>query len=145
VHESRSSPRQGEISHRFVHLDHEDKLDALVTTSCHDGRSGPHPSSFVRTKHGADRLVKRLVRHDVAAVAMHGNKTQSQRQRALAQFSSGKGRHCCRRRDVAARGIDVGRLSTHVINFDAPGDLRDAYVQPRVGRTRPRRPRWRRR
>ena len=62
---------------------------------------------------------------------MHGNKTQNQRNRALAQFSSGKVDTLVAT-DVAARGIDVDDI-THVINFDAPGD-RDAYVH-RVGRT----------
>jgi ATP-dependent RNA helicase RhlE len=128
VHEPVESDK-GEISHRFVHLEHEDKLEALVK-ELHDADRG-RTLVFVRTKHGADRLVKRLVRHDVAAVAMHGNKTQSQRQRALAQFSSGK-IDTLVATDVAARGIDVDDI-THVINFDAPGD-RDAYVH-RVGRT----------
>ena len=85
----------------------------------------------MRTKHGADRLVKRLAKQRVQAVAMHGNKTQNQRNRALAQFASGDVDTLVAT-DVAARGIDVDDI-THVINFDAPGD-RDAYVH-RVGRT----------
>jgi ATP-dependent RNA helicase RhlE len=128
VHEPVESDK-GETSHRFVHLDHEDKLDALVT-ELRDTERG-RTLVFVRTKHGADRLVKRLVRHNINAVAMHGNKTQNQRQRALAQFTSGKVDTLVAT-DVAARGIDVDDI-THVINFDAPGD-RDAYVH-RVGRT----------
>jgi superfamily II DNA/RNA helicase len=85
----------------------------------------------VRTKHGADRLVRRLSKHRVDAVAMHGNKSQNQRQRALARFERGDVDTLVAT-DVAARGIDVEDI-THVINFDAPGD-RDAYVH-RIGRT----------
>jgi superfamily II DNA/RNA helicase len=128
VHEPVDSD-QGETSHRFVHLDHTAKLDALVA-ELRDSERG-RTLVFVRTKHGADRLVKRLAKQGVSAIAMHGNKTQNQRQKALAQFSSGK-IDTLVATDVAARGIDVDDI-THVINFDAPGD-RDAYVH-RVGRT----------
>ena len=86
---------------------------------------------FVRTKRGADRLVKRLRAHSVEAVAMHGDKSQSQRQRALARFEAGHVDTLVAT-DVAARGIDVDGV-THVINYDAPDD-RDAYVH-RIGRT----------
>ena len=85
----------------------------------------------MRTKRGADRLVKRLKAHNVTALAMHGNKSQSQRQKALASFEAGRVDTLVAT-DVAARGIDVPDV-THVINFDAPAD-RDAYVH-RVGRT----------
>jgi ATP-dependent RNA helicase RhlE len=128
VHEPVSED-SGEVSHRFVHLDHTAKLDALVAEL--RDRDRGRTLVFVRTKHGADRLVKRLARANVGAVAMHGNKSQNQRNRALAQFSSGKVDTLVAT-DVAARGIDVDDI-THVINFDAPGD-RDAYVH-RVGRT----------
>jgi ATP-dependent RNA helicase RhlE len=86
---------------------------------------------FVRTKHGADRLVKRLGKQNVRAAAMHGNKSQSQRQKALARFERGDVQTLVAT-DVAARGIDVPDVS-HVINFDAPPD-RDSYLH-RVGRT----------
>ena len=86
---------------------------------------------FVRTKRGADRLVKRLRSHDVEALAMHGNKSQSQREKALARFGSGRVDTLVAT-DVAARGLDVDDI-THVINFDAPAD-HDGYVH-RVGRT----------
>jgi superfamily II DNA/RNA helicase len=76
-------------------------------------------------------MVKRLRARDIEAAAMHGNKTQSQREKALAQFEAGKVRTLVAT-DVAARGLDVDDI-THVINFDAPED-RDAYVH-RVGRT----------
>jgi ATP-dependent RNA helicase RhlE len=119
----------GETSHRFVHLRQDDKIEALIA-ELRDTERG-RTLVFVRTKHGADRLVKRLVKQRVDAVAMHGNKSQNQRNRALAQFSSGEVDTLVAT-DVAARGIDVDDI-THVINFDAPGD-RDAYVH-RVGRT----------
>jgi superfamily II DNA/RNA helicase len=120
---------QGEISHRFVHLTHDLKIDALID-ELRDSERG-RTLVFVRTKHGADRLVKRLSKQRFQAVAMHGNKSQNQRNRALAQFSAGDVDTLVAT-DVAARGIDVDDI-THVINFDAPGD-RDAYVH-RVGRT----------
>ena len=85
---------------------------------------------FVRTKRGADRLVKRLRQTDLPAVAMHGNKF-SRSAKALARFESGHVDTLVAT-DVAARGIDVTDI-THVINFDAPED-RDAYTH-RVGRT----------
>ena len=119
----------GEVSHRFVHLDHTAKVDTLIAELREADRG--RTLVFVRTKHGADRLVKRLAKQNLSAVAMHGNKTQNQRNKALAQFSSGKVDTLVAT-DVAARGIDVDDI-THVINYDAPGD-RDAYVH-RVGRT----------
>ena len=86
---------------------------------------------FVRTKRGADRLVKRLGAQNVRAVAMHGDKSQSQREKALARFESGHVDTLVAT-DVAARGIDVAGV-THVINYDAP-DAREDYVH-RIGRT----------
>jgi ATP-dependent RNA helicase RhlE len=128
VHEPRAD-EIGEVRHRFVHLAHEAKLEALVQELGDEDRG--RTLVFVRTKRGADRLVKRLGRHRVQAVAMHGNKSQPQRQKALARFSRGDVDTLVAT-DVAARGIDVDDI-THVVNFDAPGD-RDAYVH-RVGRT----------
>jgi superfamily II DNA/RNA helicase len=118
------------VDHRFVHVDSQSaKLGALVgeLRATERGRT----LVFVRTKRGADRLVKRLRVHDVSAAAMHGNKSQAQRERALARFDRGDVDTLIAT-DVAARGIDVAEI-THVINFDAPGD-RDAYLH-RVGRT----------
>src|SRR5207302_842990 len=86
---------------------------------------------FVRTKHGADRLVKRLRAQGVDAVAMHGNKSQRQRESALARFERGDV-DVLVATDVAARGIDVAGVS-HVINFDPPADS-ESYVH-RIGRT----------
>jgi superfamily II DNA/RNA helicase len=115
--------------HRFIAVAHESKLDSLVS----ELRSGERGRTlvFVRTKRGADRLVKRLGRHGVDAVAIHGNRSQSQREKALGRFHSGA-IDTLVATDVAARGIDVDDV-THVINFDAPED-RDTYVH-RVGRT----------
>ena len=86
---------------------------------------------FVRTKAGADRLVEKLRRHDVDAVAIHGDKGQAQRERALARFDAGKVKTLVAT-DVAARGLDVDDI-THVINFDPPEEP-DVYTH-RVGRT----------
>jgi ATP-dependent RNA helicase RhlE len=117
------------VEHRFVAVTHESKLDSLVNELA-TGERG-RTLVFVRTKRGADRLVKRLSRHGVHALAIHGNRTQSQREKALGRFHSGA-IDTLVATDVAARGIDVDDV-THVINFDAPED-RDTYVH-RVGRT----------
>ncbi|WP_048861545.1 DEAD/DEAH box helicase, partial [Acidisphaera rubrifaciens] len=86
---------------------------------------------FARTKHGADRVVKNLGIAGIAADAIHGNKSQSQRERALLAFKRG---HCrvLVATDIAARGIDVDGVS-HVINFDLP-NVPESYVH-RIGRT----------
>ena len=117
-----------QVEHRFVPVVHEDKLDALVKElRAERGLT----LVFVRTKRGADRLVKRLSREGVEAAAMHGDKSQSQREKALARFEAGKVDTLVAT-DVAARGIHVGGIS-HVINFDPPED-REGYVH-RIGRT----------
>jgi ATP-dependent RNA helicase RhlE len=118
-----------EIAHRFVKVRHEAKLDALVGELRHPDRG--RALVFVRTKRGADRLVKKLDRARIRALAMHGNRSQGQRRRALASFEAGTCDTLVAT-DVAARGIDVDEI-THVINFDAPED-RDTYVH-RTGRT----------
>ncbi len=123
---SRSRPRPSTASSTSRH---EAKLDALVG-ELNDSERG-RTLVFVRTKRGADRLVKKLCRHKIRALAMHGNKSQNQRRRALASFDRGDCDTLVAT-DVAARGIDVEDI-THVINFDAPED-RDAYVH-RTGRT----------
>jgi len=118
-----------ETEHRFMRVAHEAKVDTLVR-ELRDEQRGL-TIVFVRTKRGADRLVKRLRDHDVTALAMHGDKSQSQREKALARFERGDVDTLVAT-DVAARGIDV-RNVTHVINYDAPED-RDGYVH-RIGRT----------
>jgi superfamily II DNA/RNA helicase len=119
----------GAIEHRFVPVAHEAKLDTLVAELACESRG--RTLVFVRTKRGADRLVKRLRAHGTDAVAIHGDKSQSQREKALARFDAGHVETLVAT-DVAARGIDVSDVS-HVINFDAPAD-RDTYVH-RIGRT----------
>ena len=121
---------KAEIEHRFVKVDSQAaKLDRLAGEL--RGPDGGRTLVFVRTKRGADRLVKRLRSCELEAVAMHGDKSQGQRERALARFERGDVEVLVAT-DVAARGIDVADIA-HVINFDAPGD-RDSYVH-RVGRT----------
>ena len=86
---------------------------------------------FVRTKYGADNLVRRIRRRGLEAVALHGNKTQSQRRKAIEDFRRNKVRLLVAT-DIAARGIDVEGLS-HVVNYNLPSVPED-YVH-RVGRT----------
>ena len=124
-----SDRRPGTIEHTFVPVTNEGKLDRLVEHLAHTERG--LALVFVRTKHGADKLVRKLAREDVAAVAMHGNLSQNQRERALARFESGKVPTLVAT-DVAARGLDIDDI-THVINFDPPHGDED-YVH-RVGRT----------
>src|SRR5947209_13454069 len=86
---------------------------------------------FSRTKHGADKIVKQLDAAGISAGAIHGNKSQAQRERALAGFKSGD-MPVLVATDIAARGIDVPGVS-HVVNFDLP-DVPEQYVH-RIGRT----------
>jgi ATP-dependent RNA helicase RhlE len=86
---------------------------------------------FTRTKHGANRLSEQLARAGIGAEAIHGNKSQSARERALEAFRRGATRVLVAT-DVAARGIDVDGIS-HVINFDLP-NVAESYVH-RIGRT----------
>ncbi len=86
---------------------------------------------FTRTKHGANKVVKQLGRASVSAEAIHGNKSQSAREQALANFKAGRTRVLVAT-DIAARGIDVDGI-THVINYDLPNEP-ESYVH-RIGRT----------
>ena len=86
---------------------------------------------FTRTKRGADRVAKTLEEAGILAAAIHGNKSQGQRERALAAFRGGKARALVAT-DIAARGIDIDGVS-HVVNFELP-DVAEAYVH-RIGRT----------
>ena len=130
VHEQGPTERRAseDVEHRFVHVEHEHRLEALVDELRRDREL---TLVFVRTKRGADRLVKRLRGHGIEAVAMHGNKSQRQREQALARFESGAVDTLVAT-DLAARGIDVSGIS-HVINFDPPPDG-ETYVH-RIGRT----------
>jgi ATP-dependent RNA helicase RhlE len=86
---------------------------------------------FSRTKHGANRLTERLLRDGLPAAALHGNKSQGARTRALSGFKSGELRVLVAT-DIAARGIDIQQLP-HVVNLDLPNVAED-YVH-RIGRT----------
>ena len=117
-----------EVEHTFVSVTAENKLDRLID-ELEDERG--LALVFVRTKRGADRLAQKLHRRDVPALALHGDMSQSQRERALARFRAGKVTTLVAT-DVAARGLDLTDI-THVINFDPPADDK-GYVH-RVGRT----------
>lgn len=86
---------------------------------------------FSRTKHGADRIARVLNKKGIGCEAIHGNKSQNARQRALTNFKSGKTRVIIAT-DIAARGIDIANLEM-VINYDLP-DVAETYVH-RIGRT----------
>ncbi len=96
-------------------------------------RSEPMDSTLVfsRTKHGADKIVKLLVKADVNAEAIHGNKSQGARQRALGNFKNGQ-TNVLVATDIAARGLDISELSL-VVNYDLP-NIPETYVH-RIGRT----------
>ena len=118
----------GEIEHHFVSVEQSTKVETLVE---HLGKSTGLTLVFVRTKRGADRLVKRLVRHGVKADSLHGDMSQSSRRRALDRFESGKVSVLVAT-DVAARGLDIEDVE-HVINFDPPDE--DKGYLHRTGRT----------
>lgn len=86
---------------------------------------------FARTKHGADRIAKNLSKQKIKAAAIHGNKSQNQRQKALNQFKAGDIRVLVAT-DIAARGIDIDKLK-YVINYDIP-NIAETYVH-RIGRS----------
>jgi ATP-dependent RNA helicase RhlE len=118
----------GEIEHRFVPVTADSKVETLVQQI--DSSPGL-TLVFVRTKRGADRLVEKLARQSVDAVAMHGDMSQRAREWALSRFESGKVTTLVAT-DVAARGLDLDDI-THVVNFDPPEEGKD-YVH-RTGRT----------
>ena len=119
----------GEIDHEFHPVTLDNKLTRLAQQL---DRERGLALVFVRTKHGADKLARKLAReHDLRAAVMHGNMSQNARERSLAQFESGRVTTLIAT-DVAARGLDIDDI-THVINFDPPR-TEDDYVH-RVGRT----------
>jgi superfamily II DNA/RNA helicase len=129
-HEVISDSKTAEmIDHRFVPVGAHDKVDKLIELLHEEERE--LALVFVRTKRGADRLVKQLKAKDVNAAAMHGDMTQQARERALKRFEEGKV-DVLIATDVAARGLDLYAI-THVINYDPPEDDK-GYVH-RVGRT----------
>lgn len=117
------------INQHFYETLRESKIDLLVhALHAEDMKS---VLVFSRTKHGADKISRRLERVGIASVAIHSNRTQSQRERALDGFKRGTFRVLVAT-DIAARGIDVEGIS-HVINFDVPQYAED-YIH-RIGRT----------
>jgi ATP-dependent RNA helicase RhlE len=108
----------------------DDKRDPLIHI-LNDDSSISRALVFTRTKHGANRLVDKLDRARIRAEAIHSNKSQTARERALANFKAGKTRVLVAT-DIASRGIDVDDV-THVINFDLPNES-ESYVH-RIGRT----------
>jgi ATP-dependent RNA helicase RhlE len=117
------------IDQRVVHVGRADKPDMLSRML----KDEPVERAlvFTRTKHGADRVVRNLAKSGIAAEAIHGNKSQGQREKALAAFRSGRVANLVAT-DIAARGIDVAGIS-HVINYDLP-NIPETYVH-RIGRT----------
>ncbi len=116
------------VSHRVHPVDAERKRELLLQLLDGDARQ---TLVFGRTKHGADKLAKMLVKAGIEAAAIHGNKSQAQRTRALADFKSGR-LHVLVATDIAARGLDIEQLP-RVINHDLPMVAED-YVH-RIGRT----------
>ncbi|WP_416876821.1 DEAD/DEAH box helicase [Litorimonas sp.] len=117
------------VEQRMYRVNQADKQDLLSVALLDEdvGRS----LVFTRTKHGADRIVKRLAKVGIRAIAIHGNKSQGQRQRALEDYRSGKVNTLIAT-DIAARGIDIPDI-THVFNYEIP-NVPEQYVH-RIGRT----------
>jgi superfamily II DNA/RNA helicase len=115
------------MDHQVFLLDHTDKVAVAAEIAARPGRT----LVFVRTKHGADRLAKQLSTMGADAAAIHGNLSQSARQRALVGFAAGHPRVLVAT-DVAARGIHVDDVDL-VVHFDPPNDSKD-YLH-RSGRT----------
>jgi ATP-dependent RNA helicase RhlE len=112
-----------------VHVDRGGKLALLADVL--RGEAVDRALVFTRTKHGADKVVRQLVQKGFSADAIHGNKSQNQRDRALAGFRAGRIKTLVAT-DIAARGIDVDGVS-HVVNYDMP-NVPESYVH-RIGRT----------
>jgi ATP-dependent RNA helicase RhlE len=115
---------------QLVHPVDKGRKSALLSHLIHTNKWG-QTLVFSRTKHGANKLVKQLAEDHIYAAAIHGNKSQSQRTKALADFKSGE-LHILVATDIAARGIDIDQLPC-VVNFDLPQVAED-YVH-RIGRT----------
>ena len=117
------------VDQRIILVDRAAKPEILVEVLRHE--TVERALVFTRTKHGADKVVRRLVQAGIEAEAIHGNKSQGQRERVLAAFRNGKVKTLVAT-DIAARGIDVDGIS-HVVNFDLP-NVAETYVH-RIGRT----------
>jgi superfamily II DNA/RNA helicase len=117
------------VSQRVVHVDRAGKADILAEIL--NDKAMERALVFTRTKHGADKLVRTLAKARITSEAIHGNKSQPQRERVLAAFRQGQVRILVAT-DIAARGIDVDGIS-HVVNYDLPNEP-ESYVH-RIGRT----------
>ncbi|WP_431282459.1 DEAD/DEAH box helicase [Humitalea sp. 24SJ18S-53] len=117
------------VDQRVIHVGRDGKRAALSALLAAEGVG--RVLVFSRTKHGADRIVKQLEQDGVQANAIHGNRSQSQREKALAAFKAGTAPVLVAT-DIAARGIDVPGV-THVIQYDLP-EVPETYVH-RIGRT----------
>ena len=117
------------VQQRIIHVDHAGKPAMLAHVLKRE--TIDRALVFTRTKHGADKVVRGLARDGITAEAIHGNKSQGQRERVLAAFRAGKVRTLVAT-DIAARGIDVDGIS-HVVNYDLP-NIPETYVH-RIGRT----------
>jgi ATP-dependent RNA helicase RhlE len=117
------------VSQRVIHIDAPQKRHLLAKLFAEQGM--PRTLVFTRTKHGADRLAKHLQAGGVTVAAIHGNKSQNQRERALEAFRDSKIQVLVAT-DIAARGIDIDDV-THVVNYELP-EVPEAYVH-RIGRT----------
>jgi ATP-dependent RNA helicase RhlE len=117
------------VDQRVIHADRAAKIGVLVDILTRE--TIDRALIFTRTKHGADKVVRHLNKSGVAAEAIHGNKSQGQRERVLAAFRNGAVTTLVAT-DIAARGIDVDGIS-HVVNFDLP-EVAETYVH-RIGRT----------
>jgi ATP-dependent RNA helicase RhlE len=117
------------IDQEVLFVDKTDKRALLLDTLRDAGMR--RVLVFTRTKHGANRVAEHLTKHGVGASAIHGNKSQNARERALAHFKNGQTRVLVAT-DIAARGIDIDDI-THVVNFDLP-EVPETYVH-RIGRT----------
>jgi ATP-dependent RNA helicase RhlE len=113
-----------------VHFVAASEKRAVLTRMLQDGTIG-RALVFTRTKHSADRVAQHLERAGLRAGAIHGNKSQNARQRALGDFRDGR-THVLVATDIAARGIDIDGI-THVFNFELP-NVPESYVH-RIGRT----------
>jgi ATP-dependent RNA helicase RhlE len=117
------------VTQRVIHVDADKKKDVLLDLLSEHAVS--RAIVFTRTKRGADRLTKFVVAAGVEAAAIHGDKSQGQREKALAAFKAGRVTALIAT-DIAARGIDVDAIS-HVFNYELP-NVPEAYVH-RIGRT----------
>ena len=126
---SPKQPTVKKIDQRVIMVETPDKLE-MLRALLHD-ESLSRAIVFTRTKHGANKVAKKLCAAGISADAIHGNKSQSARQRALADFKKGR-TWVLVATDIAARGLDIEGVS-HVINFELPHEP-EGYVH-RIGRT----------